>query len=86
MCQARSGPAVSSPVILPPPALPPRDPAKINAAPKAVNNYPAAQSDKNPFGAAPFSPSSDPFGMSKFNLMSPKTQEMRVRNVFTTYR
>jgi hypothetical protein len=75
--KARSGPAVSSPVILPPPALPPRDPAKINAAPKAVNNYPAAQSDKNPFGAAPFSPSSDPFGMSKFNLMSPKTQEMR---------
>lgn len=77
--QVRSNPAVSSmsgqgQVILPPPALPPRDPAKINATPKAPVM-------SNPFGSTPFSPSQDPFGMSNFG-MTPRTKEMR--DGFTT--
>jgi len=74
---ARPSPAVSSPVILPPPALPPRDPAKINA----VSTKPPLCS--NPFGTAPFTPPpSDPFGMTNFGIVSPRTQEMR--DGFTT--
>jgi len=79
----RSSPGATTPAILPPPALPPRDPTKINSV-SATPKTPA-----NPFGSNPFqptsafSPKSDPFGMTPLTnfgvagVMSPKTQEIR---------